>query len=155
VVQSAKQLAAERKNLAKARAAKKGKPLTAKARAADVANLAKARQKLKAEGKSWHKSSLSTHRGAAHHRMYAKKAQPESLGDHRLANDLYHKQSKPKKITGINPRFKKRLSSTSYDQRSGWKSARTHHFKKRLHARKPKVMHVKNWRHRKGRLTPR
>ncbi len=154
--QTAKEIAAERANLAKARAKEKsahGKGhQTAKQLAADRANLAKARAKLKAEGKGWYAHKKG---GSSKHRMYGrKKGEHLPLGAHNLAINIYRKQSKLRKPTGVNPKFKKRLAPTSYDQRGGWKLAKTHHFKKRLTIRKPKKMHVKNWRVRKGRLIP-
>ena len=141
--QTPKQLAAERHNLMIARgvlkqekAAKKSAPSgnnsTITQASAPIVSAAYARRK---HGRS--------------------RTAPAPLGIARIAASLEHKQTLIRKPTGTNRRFQARISPNSFDQRTAWKKAKAHHFKKRLHMRKVRVAHVKDWRRHRGRLTPR
>ena len=143
-VSTPKQLAADRGNLVKARAAErrahpKGHQTPAQL-AAERANLVIARSVLK-----------------RHHirKMRGRKVSPYPLGSHRITADLNYRMPPVRKPTGVNKKFQARLSPNSYEQRTAWKAARGHHMKKRLHTRRHKRLALKGWRITKRRITPR
>jgi hypothetical protein len=66
---------------------------------------------------------------------------------------LNNEPSQPR-ITGHIKKFRPRIAPSSFGMRTGWKISRTHHFKKRLHIRKPRMKSMKGWRRTRHRLTP-
>lgn len=145
---SQQKIAASRANLAKARTAarvKYGKgSQTPKQLASERANLIKARAK---------RHTHQVTRGKGHHRLGMKEKHPSPLGVYRISVGLYRKQP-THRLTGRPQRFQARISSTSYNSVTSWHSARTHHFKKRLHVRVPRTPRVKKWRGSIKRITP-
>ena len=156
--QSASQLAAERANLTKARMAEAlahpaGKQ-TVSQLAAERANLAKARAREKALGIGWYAHRKHKSHKSHKHGRRGTHAALRPLGTHRISFNGAYKLT-IKMPTGVNHKFVQRIAPTGYMTRTAWHSSRTHHFQKRLHVRRKRVMGVKHWHPRKGRLTPR
>lgn len=67
-----------------------------------------------------------------------------------------NKANLPKlRITGINKKFKPRISSSRYMGRTAWGAARTHSFKKRLNKRGRRFKQQSKWKYRGHKYTPR
>lgn len=159
--------AAQLAGLAKGRAAAHAKhpkgSQTPAQLAAERRNLAKARSKASHHGRKKGSKNLVHHARSASsgHSLHTrggmrgmKRPRAHPLGSHLVRSSYAHHLS-VRKPTGVNHRFKRHIAPTSSGQRTAWKSARTHHFKKRLHIRKPRTMHLKDWRGTRKRLTPR
>jgi uncharacterized membrane protein YccC len=155
------QHAAEIKNLAKARLVEKTKHgkgnQTPKQLAAERNNLAKARAAYIRKYGHAYGSHRYTHGRYGRRKsdgVPALRAGVRPLGMHRISSTFAHHLT-VRKPTGINPRFKARIAPTSFDQRGTWKKSHSHHPAKRLHMRKKRLDHVKHWRRRGHRMTPR
>jgi hypothetical protein len=59
------------------------------------------------------------------------------------------------RISGINHKFRPRISSSRYFGRTAWGAARGHSFKKRLTKRGRRLKQLKRWKYRGKRYTPR
>ena len=133
--------------------------LTARMLAADRANLAKARAKRhrthggshrKQGFKLPHKAEKPAARGNAAARRviennYFTLTTKMPLGDRRIA---YHKTVKltTKKVTGINKKFVKEIGPGGFDRRTRWGHSYRHHVKKVLKPRASRGLRVQHWR---------
>ena len=150
--QSAAQLAAERKNLAKARLVEvrvhgKGHQ-TPKQLAAERRNAAKARAAYYAKYGHAYGSKKGRRRG---HRVDSYR---EVLGSRKITASMTHKLTPPR-LTGVVHKFYKDISPVGFDRRTSWRLAKGHHAKRVLKVRTPRAAHVKTWHKRKNRLVPR
>jgi hypothetical protein len=130
--------------------------LTQKMLLADRANLRKGRMMKKHSGARLHRISPKS-RGTAAARQAGSIVHLRSkapLGTRRVAfrQTVILKVRQP---TGRFRKFNKRISPAAYGERTGWRRARSHHFKKVLKPRKIRKKHLSHFRYRGGRITPR
>lgn len=147
--QTAKQLAAEKANLVKARAALAKKKAALRGSSSTSAFTASGKPKL----------TLMQRRGIDRARQVEKlstlRHPRHPLGSTEPGFNLHKKSHLLHKITGINRKVPKRIAPTSQTGSGGWKQSRTHHHRKRLYVRKKKMKVVKDWRRRKRSMRPR
>lgn len=77
------------------------------------------------------------------------------LGVREVSIRLYGLRPPHHKPTGLHRRHPTRIAPGGYLRRTGWHASRTHHLKKRLYERHPRIKRVSHWHPRLGRLTPR
>ena len=139
--QTAAQLAAERANLAKARAAR---------------GLIRHTNSTRYHG--LRSSSIRTRGSMASSRVFLMRdirlVKPRPLGARYLSYKQKVRFRRPR-LTGINRRFVKRVAPGGYLRRTGWGVSRSHGFKKRLTKRSRRFRQQSRWKQRGKRYTPR
>ena len=145
VRQTAKLKAAEALWIARGEAAWKAKGAAAWARGALL---------WKQRGAAAWRSHRGGHRGSGsgHALRITKPRAP--LGIHLASTTLRPSNPKPLKPTSKPRSFSQAIMPTAYGERTGWRRARVHHFKKVLKIRKPKRQSLGHWRRSAGRVRP-
>jgi len=147
--QTAAQIAAERRNLAKARLKRHS-----------GTGHGRNRYYHRAKYKFPHGATTSKARGNrgarfAESRMeLSGKRRSQPLGTTRV---MYRGKSTltPKRPTGRIPKFQKSISSGAYLKRTSWQKTKSHHFKKVLRKKRPRQLRVGHWTYHKHSIRPR
>ena len=144
--------------------------VTAAQLAADRSNLAKARAAKGQRGKHRHfrllgypQTIVHKHKpiaiGAARARSVTRNDYLRPFGKRVLGTRLISYRRKVKltvrRPTGVVKKFQREIAPGSYYKRTGWCAARKHRMKKNVHSRRPRFQRLGKWRMRRKRYTPR